>query len=284
MGRDGLFDDVVKTVFAELVVDERQRELGAVHGRRRIELFHEIRHAADMVFMPVREENAADLVFILDEIGDIGEDEVDARHLFGREDDARVDDDDVVPVLDGGHVLADLADAAKEEYFDGSLLSAALSLLFLRRLLFCILFGSWHSLRLFAAFFGLLHSFLLFYGLFPLFFVFGELGPLSLCAGAAFGLEPRLLHRLFAEEFRILLFFALCGGFRILFCLFAVIRLDAVQDGKLDGAPPFLFLVFLQKWLLCPRARQRREKRAFLSLLCARTDVFILFSIFSRSA
>ena len=38
-----------------------------------------------------------------------------------------------------------------------------------------------------------------------------------------------------------------------------------------------LFLVFLQKWLLCPRAQQRREKRVFLSLFCARTDEFILF-------
>ena len=234
--------------------------------------------------MPVREEDAADLVLVLNEIGDVGEDEVDARHLFGREDDARVDDDDVVPVLDGGHVLADLADAAEEEHFDGSLFSPALALLFLRRPLFCVLFGSGNSLRLFAALFGLLCRLLLFCGLFPLFLIFGELGPLALCAGAAFGLEPRFFHRLFAEEFRVLLFFALCGGPRILLCLFAVIRLDAVQDGKLDGAPPFLFLVFLQKWLLCPRAQQRREKRVFLSLFCARTDEFILFFIFSRSA
>ena len=286
LGSDGVLDHVVQAVLAELVVDERQGQFGSIDRRRRIEFLHEIRNAADVVFVAVRQKDAADLILVLDKIGDVGEHEVDARHLLGRENDARVDDDDVVPVLDGGHVLADLADTAEEEHFDGPFPFPLLHLLF--RLLGSLC--GCGSRGLFSALFGLLcipalcGRFLcrLFLGL-----GFGELGPFPFGARTALGLQTGLFHCLFAEErFVLASLLLLLGGSiaRILLSLFAVIRLDAVQNGKLDGAPSFALFFFLQKILLCPQAQQRREKRPLLPLFPILADVLFGFLLIPRSA
>ena len=47
----------------------------------------------------------------LEQPADVGEHEVDAEHVVARELDAAVEHDDLAAVLDGGHVLADLAEA-----------------------------------------------------------------------------------------------------------------------------------------------------------------------------
>ena len=49
------------------------------------------------------------------EVGDVGQDEVDAEVLVAREREPGVDDDDVAAVLVDGHVLADLAEAAERD-------------------------------------------------------------------------------------------------------------------------------------------------------------------------
>ena len=232
--RDGAFRDVVHAVFAQFVVDERKRQLGAVEGRPGQQLLHEIGNAADMIFVSVRQKDAADLLAVVDEIGDVGKDEVDPRHLFGREDDACVNDDDVAAVLDGGHILADLADAAEEEHFDGLLSFAALRLLFalLARFSRLLCFG-----REFCGkglptcrFRGGRGGRGAPVGL-------GEPRPLSLCARTAAGLESRLLHRLLGARLARILFGA----------LFAVVCFDAVENGKFDGGigVPSLAVLFL---------------------------------------
>ena len=65
-----------------------------------------------MVLVPVRDENAAHLFAVGDKITDVGNDQIDAGKFLVGEGKPRVDDDDVVAVFDGGHVFADLADAA----------------------------------------------------------------------------------------------------------------------------------------------------------------------------
>ena len=45
--------------------------------------------------------------------------EVDAEHLVARELDAAVEHDDLAAVLDGGHVLADLAESAERDDPEG---------------------------------------------------------------------------------------------------------------------------------------------------------------------
>ncbi len=61
------------------------------------------------------DQERLDLGAALLEVGDVGDDEVDAEHLLVGEHQAAVDDDDVVAVLEHVHVLADLADAAERD-------------------------------------------------------------------------------------------------------------------------------------------------------------------------
>ena len=66
-----------------------------------------------MVLMPVGDQIAAQLIQVALEIGRVRDDQIDAQHVVIREGYAAVDDDDVVSVLDHGHVLADLVEAAQ---------------------------------------------------------------------------------------------------------------------------------------------------------------------------
>lgn len=104
--------DVVEFMLFQLVFEQRERELGTED--RGVYLFQQIGHAADMVFMAVREHQTADFVFVLFEIGDVGYDEIDPGHIVRREYQSRVHDNDILAEFKGGHVLADLAHAAEE--------------------------------------------------------------------------------------------------------------------------------------------------------------------------
>ena len=74
----------------------------------------QIGQGADMVLMPVGDEDRADLVLVLPQIADIGQDKVDAELLFLGESDAAVDDDDVPLGFQAKHVAADLGETAEE--------------------------------------------------------------------------------------------------------------------------------------------------------------------------
>src|SRR3990172_8160529 len=53
-------------------------------------------------------DDAADLVSLLEKVSEIGDDVIDPQHVVLGEHDTGVDDQDVLSVLDGHHVLADL--------------------------------------------------------------------------------------------------------------------------------------------------------------------------------
>ena len=65
-----------------------------------------------MVLVAVGDDDAPELLVIPSDISEIRDHAVDARHVLFRKTHAAVDDDDVVVVFKGGHVLADLADTA----------------------------------------------------------------------------------------------------------------------------------------------------------------------------
>ena len=69
-----------------------------------------------MVLVAVGEDDRLDVVDAVAQVGEVRQDEVDAEHLGRREHQAGVDDDDPAVVLDDGHVLADLAQAAERQY------------------------------------------------------------------------------------------------------------------------------------------------------------------------
>ena len=54
LGLNGTFDDVVHAVFAQFVIDKRERQLGAIERRFGQKFLHEIGNAADVIFMSVR--------------------------------------------------------------------------------------------------------------------------------------------------------------------------------------------------------------------------------------
>jgi hypothetical protein len=83
------------------------------------ELAQDPRQAADVVLVAVGEHDRVDLVAAVEQVGEVGDDEVDAVHLGGGEADAHVDHDDAAVVLDDGHVLADLAQASEREDAEG---------------------------------------------------------------------------------------------------------------------------------------------------------------------
>ena len=98
-------------VVAELHLDEAMRQLGRVYGH--VELRKDEWHGARVVLVAVGDEDGADLVLVLAQVGDVGDDEVHAGHVLFGEHNPGVDDDDVVAVLKGHHVLADFAEAAQ---------------------------------------------------------------------------------------------------------------------------------------------------------------------------
>jgi hypothetical protein len=89
-------------------------ELGAVDGD--VELGQDPRETTDVVLVAVGEDDAADFAAVLDEVGDIRDDDVDAQELFFGEHKAGVDDEDVVTVVKGETIHAELAESAERDY------------------------------------------------------------------------------------------------------------------------------------------------------------------------
>ena len=100
-------------VLLQLRLDQPQREPGPVDGD--VELLEDKWKAADMVFMPVAEEDAEHVAAPVEQIRDVREDEVDAEHVLLGKHQARVDDEDLLLPFEGPHVDADLAEAAERE-------------------------------------------------------------------------------------------------------------------------------------------------------------------------
>jgi len=105
---------VVELVFLDLVAQEPAREDRRVDRHAR-ELREHVRQRADVILVGMGDEERTDVGAALLEVGDVGDDEVDAEHLLVGEHQAAVDDDDVVPVLEDVHVLADLPYPAERD-------------------------------------------------------------------------------------------------------------------------------------------------------------------------
>ncbi len=71
-----------------------------------------------MILVAVGNDEAPQLLAVLEKVRDIGDDQVHPKHLFLWEHEAGVDGDDVVAALEQHHVLADLAEAAEGDNAD----------------------------------------------------------------------------------------------------------------------------------------------------------------------
>jgi len=100
------FGVVEEAMLFELAFDVGEGELGAVDGD--VEVGEDPGEAADVVLVAVGEDDAADFGAVLDEVGDVRDDDVDAEELFFGEHEAGVDHDDVVAVVECEAVHAEL--------------------------------------------------------------------------------------------------------------------------------------------------------------------------------
>ena len=99
----------------ELQLNKPGGEAGAVDGH--IHLLENIGNGPDVVLVAVGDEQAPEAVVILDQVADIGNDTVDAVHIVAGEGHAAVHHDDLTAVFVGGHVFADLIEAAQRDDF-----------------------------------------------------------------------------------------------------------------------------------------------------------------------
>ena len=107
----GVFD----AMLGELSLDEAECELGRIDGNLAIEILQKVRDRARMVLVAVRDDDAAQLVGMLEHIGVVRQDKVDAGMIVVGEHKARIVDDHVVSAFEHGHVLADSVKTAERD-------------------------------------------------------------------------------------------------------------------------------------------------------------------------
>ena len=109
---------VEQTVLVQLVFDIGQREFGAPD--RHIQFGKNPRQRANVVFVAVGQNDAAHPLAVLDQVGDVGNDDVHAQQFGFGEHQSGVDDDDVVAPAHGHAVHAEFAKAAERHEMEFS--------------------------------------------------------------------------------------------------------------------------------------------------------------------
>jgi hypothetical protein len=99
-------------VLLELLADQRQGQAGPDEGDVG-PLLQQVRDAADVVLVPVRQDHPDHLVQAVADGREVGQDDVDAGLVLLGEQHPAVDDQQGAPVLEDGHVATDLAQPAQ---------------------------------------------------------------------------------------------------------------------------------------------------------------------------
>jgi len=105
---------VAQPVLLQLEADETCCQARCVHWH--VNGGEHVGQRAGVVLVSVGDENATDAVPVVLQIGDVRNDQVNTQHVRFWEHDAGVYDNDVLAILQGHHVLADLAQAAQGNY------------------------------------------------------------------------------------------------------------------------------------------------------------------------
>ena len=101
-------------VLVQLRLDHAERQPRAP-DLAHADLAHHVGQRADVVLVAVREDDRVDAAGRVAQVGEVGQDEVDARHLVAREREAAVDQDAALALLDDAQVVADLAQAPERD-------------------------------------------------------------------------------------------------------------------------------------------------------------------------
>ena len=104
---------VQQAVLLQLQLDKAGGHAGGID--RGVDGPQDIGQGPDVVLVTVGDEDAPDLVLVLDEVAHVGDDHVDPIHVVVGEAHTAVHDHDIPPVFIDGDVLADLIEAAKRD-------------------------------------------------------------------------------------------------------------------------------------------------------------------------
>ncbi len=156
-------DFIEKLVLFELAFDVGQREFGGIDGN--LELAEDPGKSADVVFVAMGKDDGADVFPVLREVGDVGNDDVDAEQFRFREHEAGIDHDDVVFPADCEAVHAEFAEAAERDDFQFICLHLSGSMLTPARVLGCEGVGKRSCSKICRNSLGTYYKFSLEYGL-----------------------------------------------------------------------------------------------------------------------
>jgi uncharacterized protein YijF (DUF1287 family) len=98
-------------MLVELVFDVSQREFRAPH--RDVQFRQNPGQCADVVFVTMRQKNAAHALAVFDEVRNVGNDDVDPEQFGLGKHQPRIDDQDVISPAHGHAVHAELAESAQ---------------------------------------------------------------------------------------------------------------------------------------------------------------------------
>ena len=119
---------VQEPVLLQLQLYQAGGHTGGVDGG--VDAAQQVGDGADVVLVAVGEEDAPDLVLVLDEIGEVGDDHIDAVHVVVGEAHAHIDNDDIAAVLIYRQILADLIESAQRDDLQFFCHKSMLTLLF----------------------------------------------------------------------------------------------------------------------------------------------------------
>ena len=95
-----------------LPLQHRHRQAGAVDDRD-VEVLEVVRDAADVIFVAVGDDHAADALLVLAQIAGVGHHHIDAVHAVAGEGETGIDEHQLIAVFEDAGVLADLVQAAQ---------------------------------------------------------------------------------------------------------------------------------------------------------------------------
>ena len=103
----------------ELALDKAKRQLAREDGHLVVEVLQQVRKRAGVVLVAVGDDDAAELLLVLQNVGVVGKHQVDTRLRVVGEHEASIDEHHVVAALEDRHVLADTIKAAERDDLQG---------------------------------------------------------------------------------------------------------------------------------------------------------------------
>jgi hypothetical protein len=70
-----------------------------------------------MIFVTVREDNRLQAILIFEDVGNIGDNQIDTEHIVFGKHQPRVNHNHFVAVADNRHIFADFTESAQRNYF-----------------------------------------------------------------------------------------------------------------------------------------------------------------------